>query len=57
MSDKPDQKRGGIAFFFIIILGLVIGFLIKRVHIGLLIGLVMGLLASGLMRRRQKSDL
>ena len=57
MSDKPDQKRGGIAFFVIIILGLVIGFLIKRVHIGLLIGLVMGLLASGLMRRRQKSDL
>ena len=57
MSDKPDQKRGEIAFFFIIILGLVIGFLIKRVHIGLIIGLVMGLLASGLMRRRQKSDL
>lgn len=44
MSGKPDQKRGGIAFFFIIILGLVIGFLIKRVHIGLLIGLVLGLL-------------
>ena len=55
MSDKPDHKRGGIAFFFIIILGLVIGFLIKRVHIGLLIGLVLGLLASGLMRKRQKT--
>lgn len=55
MSGKPDQKRGGIAFFFIIILGLVIGFLIKRVHIGLLIGLVLGLLASGLMRKRQKT--
>ena len=49
---KPDEKRGGIAFAFLIVLGLVIGFLIKRVHVGLLIGLAMGLLASGILRRR-----
>ena len=49
---KPDEKRGSIAFGFLILLGLVIGFLIKRVHIGLILGLAMGLLASGILRKR-----
>lgn len=49
---QPDEKRGNIAFAFLIIAGLVIGFLIKRMHIGLLLGLAMGLLASGLLRKR-----
>ena len=49
---KPNETRGGIAFAFLIILGLAIGFLIKRVHIGLLIGLAMGLFASGILRKR-----
>lgn len=53
MSSKPDNKRAGIAFAFIIVIGVVIGFLIKRVHIGLIIGLALGLLGSGLMRRRK----
>jgi uncharacterized membrane protein (UPF0136 family) len=52
MAVKPDEKRGGIAFAFIIVIGLVIGFLIKRVHVGLLMGLVLGLLASGMLRKR-----
>jgi F0F1-type ATP synthase assembly protein I len=52
MERKPDNTRGMISFAFVIILGLVIGFLIKRVHIGLIIGLVLGLLSSGLLRRR-----
>jgi uncharacterized membrane protein (UPF0136 family) len=52
MERKPDKKRGGIAFALLIIIGLVIGFLIKRVHYGLLIGLVLGLLASGMLRKR-----
>ena len=52
MAVKPDEKRGGIAFVFLIIVGLVIGFLIKRVHVGLLIGLGLGLLASGILRKR-----
>jgi hypothetical protein len=52
MERKPDEKRGGIAFAFAIILGLAIGFLIKRVHYGLVIGLAIGLLASGMVRRR-----
>jgi len=52
MERRPDNTRGMISFAFVIILGLVIGFLIKRVHIGLIIGLVLGLLSSGLWRRR-----
>jgi len=49
---KPDQKRGTIAFAFVIILGLVIGIFIRRVQVGLIIGLVLGLLGSNLLRRR-----
>lgn len=52
MERKPDEKRGNIAFVLLIIIGLVIGFLIKRVHYGLLIGLALGLLASGMLRRK-----
>lgn len=52
MAVKPDEKRGGVAFVFLIVVGLVIGFLIKRVHVGLLIGLALGLFASGILRKR-----
>ena len=52
MAVKPDEKRGNIAFVFLIMVGLAIGFLIKRVHIGLLMGLALGLLASGMLRKR-----
>lgn len=49
---RTDGKRAGISFAFIVLLGLAIGFLIKRVHVGLMIGLVLGIVASGMMRRR-----
>ena len=39
---KPNAKRGEMAFIFAIILGLVIGVLIKKVRIGLVIGLILG---------------
>jgi len=52
MAVNPDEKRGNIAFIFLIGVGLVIGFLIKRVHVGLLIGIALGLLASGVLRKR-----
>ena len=53
MNDRrPDEKRKATAFIFVIVLGLVIGILIKRVHIGLLIGLVLGVLGSSLLKRR-----
>jgi len=42
------QNRRKISFTMLIIIGLIIGFLIKRVALGLIIGIVLGLLASGL---------
>ncbi|MFV0607157.1 MAG: hypothetical protein ACK5NK_15100 [Niabella sp.] len=36
-------RRGEMAFFVAIILGLVIGTLIKKVRLGLLLGLIIGL--------------
>jgi hypothetical protein len=48
---KPDGTRGVMAFVLIILLGYALGMLIKNVRIGLLIGLALGLLSSGLLRR------
>jgi hypothetical protein len=48
---KPDTKRGTISFVFVIILGLIIGIFLKRVQLGLIIGLALGLLGSNLLRR------
>jgi uncharacterized membrane protein (UPF0136 family) len=50
---KADNKRGNIAFFFVILLGYLIGFAIKRVQLGLVLGLALGIMASWLMRRRR----
>jgi ABC-type nitrate/sulfonate/bicarbonate transport system permease component len=41
---KPSIRRGEMAFIFAILIGLVIGILIKKVRIGILIGLVLGTL-------------
>lgn len=49
---KPDSNRGYIAFAFVIILGYVIGMFLKKVTLGLIIGLMLGLLGSGMFRRR-----
>ena len=51
-QEKPDGKRRTVSFFFLIVLGLVIGIFLKRVQLGLLIGLVLGLLGSGLLGAR-----
>ena len=50
---KPDQKRANIAFFAIVAAGYILGFLIKKVQIGLIIGLVLGLMASLMIRSRE----
>ena len=39
---KPSIRRGEMAFIFAIILGLVLGILIKRVRLGILLGLILG---------------
>lgn len=49
---KPDQKRGFISFGVVIVIALIIGIFLKNVRLGLIIGLVLGLLGSGLLRRR-----
>ena len=41
-TQKPSARRGEMAFIVAIILGLVLGVLIKRVRIGILLGLVLG---------------
>jgi hypothetical protein len=50
---KPDSNRGYIAFVFVVILGYVIGFFLKKVTLGLAIGLALGLLSSDFLRRRK----
>ena len=41
---KPSIRRGEMAFIFAIIIGLVLGVLIKKIRIGIMIGLVLGIL-------------
>lgn len=41
-TKKPSIRRGEMAFIFAIVIGLLLGILIKRVRIGILIGLVLG---------------
>ncbi len=51
-TKKPDNNRGYIAFVFVILLGYIIGFFLKKVTLGLVIGLALGVLGAGLVRRR-----
>ena len=47
MAHQSETRRK-MAWIIVIIFGLVIGMLIKRVSVGLLIGVVLGLLAASL---------
>ncbi len=49
---KPDKTRGNIGFIFIILVGYIIGLFLKKVSLGLIIGLALGLLGSGILKRR-----
>lgn len=48
------QQRRKVSMVILIIIGLILGFLMKRVGLGLLIGVVLGLLASGMMEKGKK---
>ncbi len=48
------QPRKKIGFFTIVLIGVVIGFFIKNVKIGLIIGLFLGLFAGGIMSSKSK---
>lgn len=49
---QANNPRPTIAAIMCIVIGLVIGFGIRRLHIGLLIGLGLGLLSGALLKRR-----
>ncbi len=53
---KPSIGRGEMAFIFAIVLGLAVGILIKRVKVGILIGIVLGffIVLTGWMQTKRK---
>ncbi|HMK25312.1 MAG TPA: hypothetical protein VK483_04715 [Chitinophagaceae bacterium] len=55
-EQKPDVRRGEMAFIFAIVLGLAVGILIKKVRIGILVGLVLGIIIvlTGWLRSTRK---
>jgi hypothetical protein len=55
-QQKPDVRRGEMVFIFAIILGLALGMLIKRVKVGILVGLVLGsmIVLTGWLRSTRK---
>lgn len=57
MTDKkPDARRGEMAFLFAIVLGVLLGVFIKRIRVGLMIGIALGLLIvfTGLLRSSRR---
>ncbi|MGX5819166.1 hypothetical protein ACWKWU_13265 [Chitinophaga lutea] len=52
MNANERKTRAGISAGLCIVIGLAIGFMIKKVHIGLLIGLALGLLGGGVLSKR-----
>ncbi len=55
-QQKPDVRRGEMAFIFAIVLGLALGIVIKKIRIGILIGLVLGIMIvlTGWLRSTRK---
>lgn len=50
------HPRRKISFFLLIIIGVVLGFAIKNIEIGLIIGLAIGLLAGSLIKGSKEQD-
>jgi hypothetical protein len=50
------HPRRKIGFFFLIIIGVVLGFAIKNIEIGLVLGLAIGLLAASLVGKSKQQD-
>lgn len=52
----PDQKRGDMAFIFAIMLGLALGIAIKKIKVGIIVGIALGIFVvfTGWMRSNKK---
>ncbi|WP_177318529.1 hypothetical protein [Chitinophaga sancti] len=50
---QPPRSRLTMTAILCIVIGLAIGFEIKRLHIGLLIGLALGLLSGNMLAKRK----
>ncbi len=55
---KPDRSRSEMSFIVAIVIGLVVGILIKKVRIGILIGLVLGtmIVFTGWLNTRKRKN-
>jgi hypothetical protein len=55
-NKQPSVRRGEMAFIFAIVIGLALGIMIKKIRIGILIGLVLGtmIVLTGWLRTRRK---
>lgn len=53
---KPDVRRAEMSFIFAIILGLALGIMIKKIRVGMLIGLALGsfVVLTGWLRATRK---
>lgn len=51
-DQQADITRRNIAAIAAIVLGLAIGIFIKRIKVGMLIGIVLGLIAISLLKKR-----
>ena len=47
------EQRRAISIGFLIVIGLIVGYFLKNVKIGLVIGLAIGLLSGSLLRGRK----
>lgn len=50
------KQRRKISFFMILLIGLGIGWMLKNVKIGLIVGIVMGLLLTSFVQRSKTSS-
>lgn len=53
---KPDTTRGEMAFIIAIVMGLLLGYFVKNIRIGIIIGIVFGLLIlfTGMLRSKKR---
>jgi len=52
-GNRTPEHRRQLALIVAIVIGLGLGFFIKRLHIGLLIGVVLGLIILALLSKRR----